>query len=275
MPFRDDCVELFGTQDLYAVLHLKAKPKAPTATEIKKAYYKTALLWHPDRYANSSDEEKESAKRKFQVLSRAYGILSDKEKRAVYDETGSMDDEDELSEKSFDAWYKAFKTMFKKVTPEEIENFQCHLGSEKEQEDVKKAYVKHKGDMNKILETVIGADVEQEDRIREIIRHFIDLGDVEAYPKFVNEKPEARVKRWKKAEKEAKEAGKLLKEMKENNVETGGDLASMIAANMEKRKAQSDSFLANLEAKYGGKGSKRKAIDDGAGPSKRRGKGSK
>jgi hypothetical protein len=61
--------------------------------------------------------------------------------------------------------------------------------------------------------------------------------------------------------------------MKENNVRTPSGLASMIAANREKRKAQSDSFLANLEAKYGDKASKRKAIDDGAGPSKRRGMG--
>jgi hypothetical protein len=37
--------------------------------------------------------------------------------------SGSMDDEDELSEKSFDEWYKAFKTMFKEVTPEEIEKY--------------------------------------------------------------------------------------------------------------------------------------------------------
>jgi DnaJ family protein C protein 9 len=85
------------------------------------------------------------------------------------------------------------------------------LGSKKEQEDVKEAYVKYKGDMNKILDTVIGVEVDQWDRIREIIRHFIELGEVEAYPKFVNEKPEVRVKRLKRAEKEAKEAEKLLK----------------------------------------------------------------
>lgn len=209
---------------------------------VKKAYYKTALLWHPDRFANADDAEKDAAKRKFQVLSRAYGILSDKEKRAVYDETGnlsvarsnshdgrisgSMDDEDE-DVKNFDEWYTVFKNMFKKITPEEIEKYLqefrgkspsvCSnykgriLGSEKEQTEVKIAYIKHKGDMNKIMETVVGADVENEDRIREIIRHFIELGEVEAYPKFVNEKPAARAKRWKKAEKEAKEAEQILK----------------------------------------------------------------
>lgn len=37
-------------------------------------------------------------------------------------------------------------------------------GSAKEMEDVKQAYCKYKGDMDKVLQTVIGADANNEDR---------------------------------------------------------------------------------------------------------------
>lgn len=80
-------------------------------------------------------------------------------------------------------------------------------------EDVKMAYVKYKGDLDKIFETVIGADVENEDRIREIIRYYIELGEVEEYQKFKNEPIKKRAKRIAKSKKEAQEAKKALKEI--------------------------------------------------------------
>jgi len=53
--------------------------------DIKKAYRKLALKWHPDRCTDPD------AKRKFQDISSAYSILSDKEQRAKYDKYGSVD----------------------------------------------------------------------------------------------------------------------------------------------------------------------------------------
>ena len=52
---------------------------------VKKGYHKTSLAVHPDRVGPS---EKEVATKKFQTLGKIYTILSDKDKRAVYDETG-------------------------------------------------------------------------------------------------------------------------------------------------------------------------------------------
>ena len=50
--------------------------------ELKKAYHKLSMKWHPDK--NKSDEAKE----KFQEISEAYAILTDKEKRNIYDQVG-------------------------------------------------------------------------------------------------------------------------------------------------------------------------------------------
>lgn len=51
--------------------------------EIKRAYKKMALKWHPDRNKNS-----EEATKKFKEISEAFEVLSDKQKRTIYDQFG-------------------------------------------------------------------------------------------------------------------------------------------------------------------------------------------
>ena len=53
--------------------------------DIKKAYRKLALKWHPDK---NQGKNKEEAEKKFKEISEAYSILSDKEKRSNYDRFG-------------------------------------------------------------------------------------------------------------------------------------------------------------------------------------------
>lgn len=269
MKFSDECLELFGTIDLYKLFNLDRNGKL-TDSKIKKAYYQLSILWHPDRFAAEefSEADRDLATKKFQVVGRCFSILSDIEKRKLYDETGSLDDDDMEANTNDKDWASVWRGMFKEVTKKDIEEYlRKFRGSSKEMEDVKQAYIKHKGSMSKILSTVIGADVHNEDRIREIIRYFIDKGEAEAYAKFVNEPPSARIKRIKQAEREAKESEKVLKEMqkKEGMGESatgtsggGGDLASIILAKQQKRGRQQIDFLAQLEQKYAQPQPKRK-----------------
>ena len=62
--------------------------KGASEDDIKQAYRKAALKWHPDRWVNGTDAEKKTAEEKFKEASEAYSVLSDPQKRAKYDQFG-------------------------------------------------------------------------------------------------------------------------------------------------------------------------------------------
>nr|QEG03123.1 chaperone protein DnaJ isoform X4 [Cymbidium ensifolium] len=69
--------------DFYSVLGLK---KECSDAELRNAYKKLALRWHPDRCsATGTSEFVKEAKEKFQAIQEAYSILSDSNKRFLYD----------------------------------------------------------------------------------------------------------------------------------------------------------------------------------------------
>ncbi|MCR5352281.1 MAG: molecular chaperone DnaJ [Bacteroidales bacterium] len=72
-------------RDYYEVLGLQ---KGASADDIKGAYRKAALKWHPDRWVSGSDAEKKTAEAKFKEASEAYSVLSDPDKKAKYDQFG-------------------------------------------------------------------------------------------------------------------------------------------------------------------------------------------
>ena len=60
--------------------------KGASSQEIKKAYRKLAVKYHPDKNAGNK-----AAEEKFKGISEAYAVLSDPEKKKQYDTYGSAD----------------------------------------------------------------------------------------------------------------------------------------------------------------------------------------
>lgn len=72
-------------RDFYEVLGVA---KGASDTEIKKAYRKAAMKYHPDKFSGASNTEKEEAEDRFKEINEAYQVLSDENKRAQYDRFG-------------------------------------------------------------------------------------------------------------------------------------------------------------------------------------------
>lgn len=70
-----------GKRDYYEVLSVS---RTASDDEIKKAYRRVAMQWHPDK----NPENKAEAEEKFKEASEAYSVLSDSQKRAAYDRFG-------------------------------------------------------------------------------------------------------------------------------------------------------------------------------------------
>jgi len=67
-----------GLKDYYGILNIN---RDATEDDIKKAYRKLAIKLHPD---TNKDKDGES---RFKALNEAYSVLSDKQKRQIYDRT--------------------------------------------------------------------------------------------------------------------------------------------------------------------------------------------
>jgi DnaJ homolog subfamily B member 6 len=107
-------------EDLYKVLGVS---ESAQEDEIKKAYKKLAIKWHPDK----NKDNKEESEAKFKEISHAYSILGDKDKRKEYDNMrkGGWSSNNGQGynfsnfgsffhdEKGFDFYDKMFKNFFK------------------------------------------------------------------------------------------------------------------------------------------------------------------
>lgn len=78
---REEKLIIMAEVNYYDILEL---PKNSSDADIKKAYRKLAMKWHPDKNPNNAEE----AAKKFQEIGEAYDVLSDAEKRAIYDQYG-------------------------------------------------------------------------------------------------------------------------------------------------------------------------------------------
>eukprot|EP01135_Chromosphaera_perkinsii_P002367 Nk52_evm21s222 gene=Nk52_evmTU21s222 len=255
---------LFGTVDLYKVLDCSDKA---SQSEIKKCYRKQALKLHPDRHHSVSEKEKEIITERFQCLAVVYSVLSDEEKRKVYDESGQILDGSEAG--AFDGekknWADYWRNLYKEISKKDILEFEkLYVGSAEEAEDVRKCYVQCEGDMSVMLENIMCSGIGDEERFRKIINKGIEEGSLPSFPSFTNESESKKKSRKRKAQKqaeiEAREAEELAKELgmkakgKKGKKNDEADLFALI----NQRQAGRKSFMDDLEAKYSKKSSKSK-----------------
>ncbi|KAH1614106.1 hypothetical protein KXX21_001598 [Aspergillus fumigatus] len=196
--------------DLYEVLGVK---EDATQDEIKSAYRKLALKHHPDK---APADQKDQAHSKFQQIAFAYAILSDEKRRRRFDRTGSTA-EAAAGDEDFD-WTEFYRDLYSNsVDTEAIDKLKKeYQGSAEEEKDILEAFDRHRGDMDRVYESVMLSNVlDDDERFRATIDKAIAEGKVEAYKKYTDEPAKKRQARIKRAHQEAKEAEELAKELEE------------------------------------------------------------
>ncbi|XP_071941465.1 dnaJ homolog subfamily C member 9-like [Antedon mediterranea] len=241
MGLIEDCVEHFNEKNLYAVLAVETSAKP---NELKKAYHRCSLKVHPDRV---SESDKNDATKKFQTLGKLYSVLSDKEKRSIYDETGKVFDDLDTDQEM--DWNDYWRLLFQKITVKDIEKFEeTYRESPEELEELKKAYIEFSGDMEEILKNVMCCTYDDEPRFRKTLQELIDNDELPEYEMFTKEDKKKSKKRKKKAIAEEKEAESMKKEL--NLGDADDSLMAMIQKKQASRQQGADDFFAQLEAKY-------------------------
>ena len=76
-------------KDYYKIMEVS---KDASEDEIKKAYKRQALKWHPDKHSNGDEEQKANADKMFKDIGEAYSVLSDPQKKARYDQGADIEE---------------------------------------------------------------------------------------------------------------------------------------------------------------------------------------
>lgn len=182
--------------------------------DLKKAYRKMALKYHPDKQPRNSKQYQQLIKEatsKFQAVSAAYEVLMDTTRRSVYDATGGVTEEDDglTATSSYEEKYRRsnrrrkretetntsdeyrqrrwddfFHSVFNDIITADSRygDVDSYRRSRQEHEDVLKYYVTCKGDLQMVLKCVIHGTEKDINRWRKnIITPAILKGDIEDY----------------------------------------------------------------------------------------------
>jgi len=257
----DLIAQAFGENaNLYATVLDTDQDSSPS--QLRKAYYRRALKFHPDKNQNDAD-----ATVKFQAISLAYDILSDPKKRKEYDETGELHDDDDILDGGANNWDAYFRNLFKRVSMEDIDNFESqYKGSEEERGDVLKYYKKCKGNLDDMLNCVmLSEEVDKKRWIKDFITPAVENEGVKWYKEAIEKtmgmsdeetnteedsdeiKTRGEKKKTKKVGKEAKQSKAQAK--REREAKEAEELLAKIRGNsMARRENSFNSMIAGIEA---------------------------
>lgn len=187
----------------------------------KNAYKRIALLVHPDKNQNDPD-----AAEKFRNLNQAYKILSDPEKRKVYDDLGEYE-ENEVG--NINDTYEYFREIYPRIKLQDIDSFsKNYKRSLMEREDLIDFYEEKKGNMTQLLEYIPLSENKDIKRFLNIYEMLIEEGVLEKYDHYP--KTKNSIKQLKNDENDSKEAEELFKNLQQQimkNKKQRGDSDSL------------------------------------------------
>eukprot|EP00884_Botryococcus_braunii_P011666 jgi/Botrbrau1/204/Bobra.0022s0184.1 len=220
-------------RDLYEVLGVN---RDASQADIRKAYLKLSLKLHPDR------NPEEDAKEKFQSLQQIYGVLSDPDKRKIYDETGSLQDSEDLAGGQFEELYRFYRGLYRSIDEDDIEKFSSEFrGSEAEAAELLQYYTEFHGNMDKVFEWLMCSEPKLDShRFMDIVEEAIKEGKVERHDRF---------SKWAKHTAAKPRPKDPLKRTKKRKADRENDLA--LVAQIRGRQNSHMGALAALGAKYG------------------------
>lgn len=244
---------------------------APSASpiEVKKAYKKMSLRFHPDKIQQSSVSSDDVEC--FPKIQFAYSILSNPSKRQIYDATGSLDHQvGEGAEDELFNWKEYFDTMCQNISIEMInEDRSKYQKSEEEKNDILHNFIYYEGDFLRLFEVIphLEFDEAEENRVFKIVEDEINDGSLQGkldeatlkswnkYKKTRKTKVKLMLKRLAKEAKEAEELEKEINGRKGKEIKSEAGLKSIIR---QKNSNKLDDLINNLEAKYVNKKGKKR-----------------
>ncbi|KAG5465768.1 hypothetical protein CUR178_00481 [Leishmania enriettii] len=216
--------------------------------EVSRAYRRLALKYHPDRNPDGVEE--------FKRISNAYAVLSDPERRAVYDRTGFVSDSTEASHSIPDEAARQQRSA--ELADQVRDFFTTYAGSAEERADVMRGYAKCHGDFKKMVQQHLLFDngVEGEVlRLHRLVMKLIAKGTLSSTPAWESTSTAKDIAKLEKSmHRERREAEEALKEMRGSGPSAAavadGDLGALQVMIRQRQQSSYESMLNRLESKY-------------------------